>query len=538
MPEISGNIVDLVSRKIFTGTLNIQNGVIVSIVEFSSPQTNFIIPGFVDSHVHIESSLVIPSTFANIALKHGVIAAVCDPHEIANVCGVEGIKFMVENSKSTQFQFFYGAPSCVPATTLESSGAIISSDEIEQLFRENVCSHLSEMMNFPGVIYDDTEVLRKLNVAKKYGKKIDGHAPTLSGEALKKYISAGIDTDHECSTIEEAIEKIHLGMKILIREGSAAKNLEALKELFNLYPDRLMLCTDDCHVDNLLQGYINEIVKGLLKDGYNLFDVLSASSLIPITHYNLPIGLLQINDSADFNEVNNLIDLEILDVYVKGGRVESQGSIAPATPINNFRASKIAINDLKVESSKGTYNIIEALDKELITLHNTFYFNGLSDINSSYLQFGLNKIAVMDRYSSDSIPFVGFIRGFDLRSGAFASSIAHDNHNIIAIGSNDRDLCDALNSIIGSNGGISFSQVGHTNLLALPIGGLMSLSPAEWVSEKYNSIQNDIKAAGCSLTSPLMTLAFMALIVIPQLKISHKGLFDFTAFNYIPLIKK
>lgn len=535
---LEGNIVDIIKREIFPGKLTISNHQILSIERTNKIYNSFILPGFIDAHVHIESSLLIPSEFAKIALKHGVIAAFCDPHEIANVCGLEGIDFMINDAKNTQFKFFFGAPSCVPATNFETSGAQINAENIDLLFKNKKVHYLSEMMNFPGIVYNDKNTVDKVLVARKNNLKVDGHAPGLSGDNLKKYVDVGIDTDHECSSIEEAREKISLGMKILMREGSAAKNLNALAPLINEYPDMLMLCTDDFHADDLLSGYIDSFVVRLINEGYELFDVLQIASLNAVKHYNIDVGMLQPGDNADFIIVNDLKKFEVIDVYIGGEKIfdNSGNGISNVNSINNFSRNNFNLNDLNV-IIKGSYiNLINVIDKEIYTNHIKFPVSELQNADVYSTKQDILKIVVCCRYLN-SKPVVGFVRGFGLQSGAFASSIAHDSHNIIAVGTNDDDIYAAINDLINVKGGIVFRCKEKVELLPLPIAGLMSNRDAHYVANKLELINNAIHDNGCTLISPLMNLSFLSLLVIPELKISDKGLFRFSSFNFIDLFE-
>ncbi len=538
--SVYGNIVDVVNRRIFKGKVSISNGKIISIVEGQSSNENYIIPGFVDSHIHIESSMLIPSEFARIAVTHGTIGAVTDPHEIANVLGVDGVKFMIENGKKVPFKFFFGAPSCVPATSFESSGANISSVEIESLLLNDDIHYLAEMMNFPGVVYDDEEVCKKLKAAKNANKVVDGHAPGLQGDNLKKYVEAGISTDHECFTIEEGLEKIKLGMKILIREGSAAKNFDDLIELIKDYPEYIMLCSDDKHPDDLIKGHINLLVKRALDKGYNLFDVLRTVTLNPKLHYKLDNGLLQEGDNADFVVIDNLEDFNIIETYINGIKV-SENNICliekiDEMPINKFECKKISADDLRVEAKSDKINLIEAIDGQLITKKITA---GI-DINNRSVYADVSKdilkIVVINRYSY-SLPSIAFIRGFGLKDGAIASTIAHDSHNIIAVGVSDEDLANAINLLIDAKGGISYSKGEKHDFLPLPFAGLMSSESVMDVAAKYEAIDKKAKELGTTLKAPFMTLSFMALLVIPEIKISDKGLFDGEKFEFISLFR-
>ena len=540
MNKIQGQIVDVLNRNIFKGEITIEDGIITNIIEKDNSSEHFILPGLVDSHMHIESSMLIPSEFSKLAIQNGTVGVVTDPHEIANVLGVDGVKFMIENSKSSPLKTYYCAPSCVPATGFETSGAILNSQDIENLFKEYKLIALGEMMNYPGVIYDDKEVHKKIEIAKKYNAKIDGHIPGIMGDDLEKYIKAGISTDHECFTIEEATNKIKLGMKVLIREGSAARNFDALHPLISKFNDMVMLCTDDSHPDDLIKyGHINKILKMGLKQKIDLFDLLFTACINPIKHYNLDIGLLQKNDSADFIIVDNLEDFNILETYIDGKPVFSNGRILFETkkekPINNFNAEKINEEQIQVEDKNKEVKIIEVIDKELVTHSYTTKLPSQNGKLQTDLKKDILKIVVYNRYIKNAKPQVAFINGFGLNKGAIATTIAHDSHNIIALGTSDEDIVKAINEIVDHKGGLTYVVEKDFYTLPLEFAGLMTQANPKDVSEMYEKLNTIIKSHGSKLTSPFMTLSFMALLVIPNLKIGDKGSFDVSKFEFTDL---
>ena len=319
--KIFGQLVDIHSRNIYPAVVSIKSGKIEHIERSETAPDIFIIPGLIDAHIHIESSMVTPGAFAVAAVRHGTCGVVSDPHEIANVLGINGVEFMICEAQKVPLNFFFGASSCVPATSFESNGSRLNHMEVRELLEMKEIKYLSEVMNFPGVINDDPEVMKKLECAKEMEKPIDGHAPGLSGDLLRKYVSAGITTDHECSTLEEAAEKISLGMKILIREGSAAKNLDALKELFTSHPGMVMLCSDDLHPEMLREGHINKLIAKLVSEGYNLFDVIRSATVNPSEHYKLNAGLLREGDAADFIIVDTPARMNVKETWIKGRKV-------------------------------------------------------------------------------------------------------------------------------------------------------------------------------------------------------------------------
>ena len=533
MTHLQANYIDIKNQNIYAAAIQFDTHIqsINPLDNKENPSLPYLIPGFVDAHIHIESSMLVPSEFARLAVTHGTVATVSDPHEIANVCGMEGIEFMIENGKTVPFSFNFGAPSCVPATTFETAGAALNSQEVKQLLENPNIKYLSEMMNFPGVLQGDEEVMRKIEAAKTLRKPVDGHAPGLRGADAQNYINAGISTDHECFTIEEALEKIDYGMKIIIREGSAARNFEALYPLINQFPDKIMFGSDDKHPDELTAGHINLLCKRAIQNGMNLFNVLKAACINPVHHYTLDIGLLNVNDKADFIVINNPIEFNVLETYIGGVKVSENGKClftapTPTNLVNNFDCNPITTDDLIIPGNLPyTLPVIEAIDGELITRKSSLkpaYQNGcfVSDIHSDVL-----KIIVVNRYNNAPVA-KAFIQNFGLQSGAIASSVAHDSHNIIAVGVDDISLMKAVNLIIAYRGGISLVNDSGELVLPLPVAGLMSAEDGYEVASKYSIMDKAAKEAGSKLRSPFMTLSFMALLVIPEIKLSDKGLFD------------
>ncbi len=537
--KIQGNIIDVVNRKTFFGEITVENSTIVSVIPMEGQSDKYIMPGFVDAHVHIESSMLIPSEFARLAVLHGSVATVSDPHEIANVLGIDGVKFMIENGNKVPFKFYFGAPSCVPATTFESAGAVISVEGVEELLQMDEIHYLAEMMNYPGVLFKDKDVIAKLALARKYQKPIDGHAPGLRGEEARKYAAAGISTDHECFTYEEAEEKIGYGMKILIREGSAAKNFEALIDLLPLHPDKIMFCSDDKHPDDLILGHINQLVARALKKGCELFDVLHAACIAPVRHYNLQVGLLQSGDSADFIVVNDIENFEVHETYIDGVCVaKNKVSLIErieVEPVNNFNIEKITAQDLSILATGKKVQVIEAIDGEIVTQSFTTETKTEEGFAISNTANDILKMAVINRYEKAPIA-LAFIKNFGFKSGAIASCVGHDSHNIIAVGTTDEEIAKAVNLIIENKGGISAVSTEKQMVLPLPVAGIMTNDDAYEVSKNYAEIDAFVKSElPCGLTAPFMTLSFMALLVIPQLKLSDKGLFDGKSFKFTSL---
>ena len=537
--QIKSNYIDIDNKEIFPAKITIENGKIKSIEKINEVLETYILPGFVDAHVHIESSMLVPTEFAKKAVIHGTVATVSDPHEIANVLGKEGVYYMIENGKKCPFKFNFGAPSCVPATNFETAGAEVTAEDIDELMSLNEIKYLAEMMNYPGVLFNDKLVMDKIAIAKKHNKSIDGHAPGLTGEKAISYINAGISTDHECFTYDEAKFKLEHGMKVLIREGSAAKNFDALIDLLNDFPNEIMFCSDDKHPDDLMIGHVNLLVKRALAKGIDIFKALQAACVNPVKHYKLEVGLLKENDAADFIIINNLHDFEILETYIDGNLVAKNGvsfiETQPEKIVNNFSIDFKKASDFQIQLSLQKINAIEVIDGQLIT--KTFIGNILLDKDKnaiSNIEDDILKIAVVNRYQEKPIA-VAFIKNFGLKRGALASSVAHDSHNIIVVGVDDESMFKAVNAIIAEKGGLSVTDGTNTQVLGLPVAGLMSIDSCEVVAEKYTELVKSAKEIGCTLHSPFMSLSFMALLVIPSLKLSDKGLFDGNKFEFCDL---
>jgi adenine deaminase len=536
---ISGQLIDLFERRIYPASVQVENGVISSITPVDEAPLQYILPGFVDAHIHIESSMLVPTAFAPMAVVHGTVATVSDPHEIANVCGMTGVQYMIDNSKQTPFKFFFGAPSCVPATNFETAGATLNAEAVKELLHNPDIWYLSEMMNYPGVLFKDPGVMKKIQYAHEAGKPVDGHAPGLRGNDVVTYASAGITTDHECFTLDEALDKIAAGMKILIREGSAAKNFEALHPLLGSHPSSVMFCCDDKHPDELVLHHINNHVKRALQKGYDLFDVLCAASVNTVEHYKLPVGLLRQGDAADFIVVNNLQQLDVLQTYINGQMVAERGkALLPSVaiePINNFNTTHCKPSDFAIAATKEnpTIRVIEAVEGQLVTneLQVSAKVKGgqiVSDTENDIL-----KIAVVNRYTAGVKPAIAFIKNFELKKGALASTVAHDCHNIIAVGVDDESICAAVNALVDCKGGITVAADANTvDTMPLPVAGLMTNEDGYTVAAQYATLDAKAKELGTILHAPFMTLSFMALLVIPSLKLSDKGLFDGGSFEF------
>ena len=542
---VQGNIIDIVNRKIYKGEVEIENGKILAIREANHHQENYILPGFIDSHIHIESSMLVPSEFAKIAVTHGTVATVSDPHEIANVLGVQGVHFMIDNGKKVPLKFNFGAPSCVPATSFESAGATIDADDIKKMMENPDIKYLAEMMNYPGVLFDDKEVMKKIQHAKNNNKPIDGHAPGLRGQDISKYISVGISTDHECFTYDEALEKLEKGMKIIIREGSAAKNFEALIDLLPKYYENMMFCSDDKHPDDLLLGHINQLCERAVAKGMDVFKVLQVACINPVKHYHLDVGLLKKGDTADFIVVENLEKFKVLQTYINGELVAEYGNSLIRSVdfeiLNNFNTNKKKISNFEFRSTSEKIRVIEVLDGELVT--NQIETDSLiKDGNLvSNTANDVLKMSVVNRYlSADKTgktiqPSIAFIKNFGLKEGAIASSVGHDSHNIIAVGVSDEMICKAVNLLIENRGGICAVSSSEEKIIPLPVAGIMSDKTAKEIGKEYAELDAMAKQMGSRLKAPYMSLSFMALLVIPSLKLSDKGLFDGNTFQFTSL---
>lgn len=541
--DISGQLVDIEQRKIYPAKLYINEGRISRIEPLETAAAQYILPGFVDAHIHIESSMLTPTAFSRIATTFGTVATVSDPHEIANVCGVAGVQYMIDNARHAALKFNFGAPSCVPATGFETAGAVINAEQIKALMAQPEILYLAEMMNFPGVLHADPEVMQKLRWAKYFNKPIDGHAPHMSEADVINYAAAGISTDHECTSLEEALYKIKHGMKILIREGSAAKNFEALVPLFASHPEALMFCSDDKHPDELVKGHINQLVARAIAKGYPLFEVLHAACIAPVAHYKLDVGQLRPGDAADFILVKDLSDFEVLQTYIEGKLIAENGTNfeSPFVPglINNFNCEPVQTADFKLEvddAASITVQVIEALEGQLITTVSEAVLpvkegNVHSDVRQDVL-----KIAVVNRYQPAAVA-LGFIRNFGLQEGAIASTVAHDSHNIVVVGATDEEMMRAVNALVDAKGGIAVATMEQVQAMPLPIAGLITDKGAAEAAAEYEQLDQAAKALGSKLAAPFMTLSFMALPVIPSLKMTDKGLFNVDSFNFTTLIK-
>ncbi len=531
MTTFKGKLVDIHRKEIYPASVKVKDGIIEEVIRISSAPPFFIMPGFIDAHIHIESSMLVPREFARIALRFGTVATVSDPHEIANVLGIEGVEYMLDNARSAGLKFHFGAPSCVPATSFETSGATVDAAQVKRLLDRGDIYYLAEMMNYPGVLHDDPEVMQKILSAQQAGKPVDGHAPGLRGGDAAKYIAAGISTDHECVDIDEAKEKLSYGMKIIIREGSAARNFESLHPLIASYPSEVMFCSDDKHPDDLLKGHIDELVRQALAKGYDLWDVLRIACLNPILHYQLPVGLIRPGDPADFIIVEDLKDFHVRKVLIDGKVMVESGKVLVESKLykraNHFRVRPKGPRDFALHDATDPVPVIRVHDGQLVTSKEWIPVGDIPSVFEGLTQ----KIAVVNRYE-DRPPAIGLIRGFDLFKGAIASSVAHDSHNIVVVGTSDELICRAVNLVISQGGGLAAVGNDFEKVLPLPIAGIISASTGEEVAEIYENLNHLASSMGCQLKAPFMTLSFMALLVIPAIKMSDLGVFDAEAFKF------
>lgn len=534
--SLEGQIVVIEEQRTYPGKVMVKNGKIASIQPLDTAPEHFILPGFIDAHIHIESSLLVPSEFARLAVPFGTVATVSDPHEIGNVLGIDGVKYMIEDGEKVNFKFFFGAPSCVPATPFETAGSEIDIAGVTELLDNPQIKYLAEMMNWPGVLNSDPVVMAKIKAAQEAGKPVDGHAPGLIGDMARKYIEQGMSTDHECFTKEEALDKLNHGMFVQIREGSAARNFEALYELLDTHPMQMMLCSDDKHPDSLIEGHIDMLVRRAVANGIDKYNVLQAACINPVKHYQLEVGLLKQGDPADFIVVNNLHEFKVKQTYINGQLVAENGGSnigrVPSAVVNQFSTAPKSPSDFELRAESPTIHVIEAFDGELITkkvVGKAKVINGMavSDTGQDFL-----KLAVVNRYDNTP-PAVGFIKNFGLKEGAIASSVGHDSHNITVVGVDDVSIAAAVNLIIEQKGGLSAVGYNQKQVLPLPVAGLMSDKDGYEIAMEYINIDRLSKVMGSKLRAPFMTLSFMALLVIPSIKLSDKGLFDGDKFEFV-----
>ncbi len=539
--SLTANLVQVGARRIQAARVEWVRGRItgLSILGTEDPGSAYLMPGFVDAHVHIESSMLVPAEFARLACRHGTVACVSDPHEIANVLGLAGVRFMLDNARNAAVKFRFGAPACVPATPFETAGGTLDLADLETLFREDGLGYLSEMMNFPGVLAAEPGVMAKIGLARGLGLPVDGHAPGLTGDGARRYAAAGIGTDHECSSLAEARDKLAAGMHILIREGSAARDFDTLLPLVASHPGQVMFCSDDKHPDDLLAGHIDRLAARAVAAGHDVFDVLGCACVNPVRHYRLPVGLLEPGDPMDAVLVADLRHFRPLATWLDGRQVSRDGKSLddplPVVPVNRFRAAPISTSDLKLPAAPGRLRVIEARDGELLTREIRVTPRVEAGCLVADPERDILRLLVLNRYQP-APPALAFVRGFGLRRGALASSVAHDSHNVVAVGADEAALCRAVNAVLGMGGAIAVAAGDGVGVLPLPVAGLMRAGDGDRVAGDYARLTRLARDLGSPLRSPFMTLSFMALLVIPELKLSDRGLFDGRDFRFTALL--
>ena len=534
---LRGNVVDVERGEIYPGEVLIEGSRIKEVREVGGRFSRYLLPGLIDAHIHIESSMLVPSRFAEAAVAHGTVAVVADPHEIANVLGITGVEYMIRDSKRVPLKFYFTAPSCVPATPYETSGAKLGAEEVARLLAMEEVVALGEVMNYPAVVAREPETMAKIQAARRLGKPIDGHCPKLGGDALRRYVSAGISTEHECTSLEEAEEKARLGMKIMLREGSSAKNLKALAG----FRGKAFLVSDDLHAGDLLRGHVNFLLRRAVEEGIDPIEAVRMVSLNPAEHYRLGVGMLRPGDPADLVVVDNLRSFSCLECYIngklvaKGGRVLFKASPLPGK--STIRASHKSPEDFKIIARRASrLRVIKVMPGEIVTEEDSV--SAAAGEVKPMPEKDVLKLAVVERYGGERVA-VALVRGFGIEGGAVASSIAHDSHNIIAVGADDADLAAAVNRVIDMQGGIAVVSGGELLAsLPLPVAGLMSIESAGWVAERGEQVDRRIRELGCSLEAPVMTLSFLALPVIPKLRLTDRGLFDVERFEFVGLEKE
>src|SRR3990172_7092179 len=548
----NGRVVNVFSGQIERKDVAIFDGMIVGFGDYQAKKVidvngDFLCPGLIDGHVHIESSMVTIPQFAWAVLPHVTTTVIIDPHEIANVMGLKGIRFMEESARRIPLNVFIMAPSCVPATHMETSGATLRAKEIQSLFKEPWILGLAEMMNFPGVIYRDPEVLRKIELAR--GRRIDGHAPSLSGKALYAYLSAGIRYDHECTTLKEAKEKVENGMWIMIREGTTARNLKDLLPLVTpKNARRFLFVTDDRHPKELLEeGHIDSIVRQAIRWGVDPVLAIQMATLNAAEYFRLDdLGAIAPGYKADILAFEDLGQFKVKKVFKDGALVAEDGEMIARAPrtlsaLNNRVKGSVRIKPMTekaflLRSDQALAKVIQLIPNQIVTrkvMKKVLLKDGIAYPN---IEEDILKIVVVERHRGTGHFGIGFVQGFGLKSGAIGSSVAHDSHNFVVVGTNDQDIFKAVTTMKKMGGGLVVVAEGEVLAsLPLPIAGLMTDAPVSQVHLRLETLLKAAESLGCKLPDPFMILSFLSLPVIPELKLTDKGLVDVTQFKIVPL---
>ncbi len=546
----NAQIINVFSGEIIPGEMAISDGLIVGFGQYEAKKVEdlngrYVAPGFIDGHVHIESSMACISEFARAVVVHGTTTVAADPHEIANVLGLSGIEYMLQSAEEQPMNIYFTLPSCVPATDMETAGARLTAEDLKPFLNKDRIIALAEMMNFPGVIYRDPDVLAKISAARQQKKPIDGHAPGLEGPQLYAYISAGIQSDHECTTEHEAIEKLRSGMHIMIRQGTCAKNLQTLLPAVNeKTARRMMWCSDDRHPHDLIaEGHIDSIVYEAIQSGLDPILAIQMATLNPAEYFNLDhLGALAPGRQADLVVFSDLKKPVIEKVYSRGILIAENGKILPTIQIPSAASVPPSMHvdlqkiDFAIPADKKQIRVIEIVPEQVITHQRIEEITVKNKQAVSDPSKDLLKMAVVERHSGSGNIGKGFVKGLGLKHGALASSVAHDSHNIIVVGTTDEDMRAALEAVVKMGGGLAAVSDARVRAeLALPIAGLMSLEPVQRVRDQLDKLIEATHDMGTPLKDPFMTLSFLALPVIPELKLTDIGLVDVNKFEVVPL---
>ncbi len=543
-----GTVVNVFTGELLRADVLIENEKIIGVGDYSVEYADvkedvsgkYLCPGFIDGHIHIESTMLTPAELARLCLPHGTTAVVADPHEIANVCGVDGIKYMMEAAADIPLNVYFTLPSCVPASPFDESGAILEAGDIEPLFDHPFVVGLAEMMNYPGVLFDDPGVMAKISAAKKHGKTVDGHAPFLVGRDLDKYVAAGIASDHECCNLDEAVEKIRKGQHVMIRQGTAARNLDDLLPLFDPpYNHRCLLVTDDRHPADLMsEGHIDNIIRLAAEKGKSVITAIKMATIQAAEYFGIRyVGAIAPGYRADVLVLDDLERVSIVDVYSRGDKVVDGGNMASfarpkvdekltATVLDSFHVKELCESDFHIEEKRKKCRVIEVIPGQLITKEKLCDINWEQN-NGIDTERDILKLAVIERHKNTGHVGLGFINGIGLGSGAIASSVSHDSHNLIVIGTNDADMALAANRVREHGGNAVVSGGKVIAEMALPIAGLMADVSGEEIARDNENVRRAVSQLGTAEgIEPFMNMAFVSLPVIPSIKMTTQGLVD------------